>query len=142
MNKKIIIGGIIISLFFSFFIYKKYKAKESEYKELYVIQVGAYKSYDNVAVNTKNFDNYIVTEENGLYKILIGLSFSEEVYNKISTIYAPNISTYKKVLKITDKKFIENISTFDDLIKNTDNKEKLNLIIKEELRVLNDILNK
>ena len=71
MNKKIILGVVIISLIFSIFIFKKYKASENSYKTLYVIQVGAYKDYENVIKNTRNFDNYIVYEENNLYKIFI-----------------------------------------------------------------------
>lgn len=142
MNKKIILGVVIISLIFSIFIFKKYKASENSYKTLYVIQVGAYKDYENVIKNTRNFDNYIVYEENNLYKIFIGLTFDKNIYDKLINIYVKDNSSFQKEIKITNDEFIKNINTYDTLIKNTNDKERLNLIIKEEMKLLNKLLKK
>ena len=60
MNYKKIIIPIILSLCFFLLIYKNYKNKKVEYKEIYILQVGAYKSYDNVINKTKYLDNYII----------------------------------------------------------------------------------
>lgn len=142
MNKKIILGVVIISLIFSIFIFKKYKASENSYKTLYVIQVGAYKDYENVIKNTRNFDNYIVYEENNLYKIFIGLTFDKNIYDKLINIYVKDNSSFQKEIKVTNDEFIKNINTYDTLIKNTNDKERLNLIIKEEMKLLNKLLKK
>lgn len=141
MNKKIIIGVVVISLIFSFFIFKKYKANENSYKTLYIIQVGAYKDYENVIKNTRNFDNYIVYEEDNLYKIFIGLTFDKNIYDKLINIYVKDDNSFRKEIKITNDDFIKNINTYDTLIKNTSDKERLNLIIKEEMKLLKDLLN-
>ena len=142
MNKKKILGVVIISLIFSIFIFKKYKASENSYKTLYVIQVGAYKDYENVIKNTRNFDNYIVYEENNLYKIFIGLTFDKNIYDKLINIYVKDNSSFQKEIKVTNDEFIKNINTYDTLIKNTNDKERLNLIIKEEMKLLNKLLKK
>jgi len=142
MNKKIILGVVIISLIFSIFIFKKYKASENSYKTLYVIQVGAYKDYENVIKNTRNFDNYLVYEENNLYKIFIGLTFDKNIYDKLINIYVKDNSSFQKEIKVTNDEFIKNINTYDTLIKNTNDKERLNLIIKEEMKLLNKLLKK
>lgn len=133
---------LLIALFFGFIIFKKYKATDKNYEEIFILQVGAYKDYENVTKVTKNYENYIVYEEDGLYKLFIGVSTNNETYNKLINIYASNIKTFKKTLKITDKEFIRKLKEYDELIKVTNKKENLNIIIKEELKLLKNILDK
>lgn len=133
---------LIITLIFSLIIFKHYNAKETEYEELYILQIGAYKNYDNVIKNTLELENYIIYQEKDLYKIFIGITMDDEIFDKLKTIYADNITTFKKVIKTNDEKFIRNIKDYDELIKNTNDSKSLNLIIKEELKELNKLLNK
>lgn len=141
-NIKKITIFLSIPLLFSIIIYKTYKKEPVKYKELYIIQTGAYKNYDNVVKNTKNLNNYIVYNEDDLYKIFIGLTLEEEVFNKLQKYYGENHETYKKTINITDKEFIKKISEYDRVIKNSNNKNNLNIIIKEELKLLDKFLNK
>ncbi len=141
MNKKIFLVSISITLIFSIFVFFLYKTRDNKEKELYVMQIGAYKNYDNVIKNTKVLDNYIVYQEDGLNKILIGVTASNQVYQKIKTTYAPNDDTLKKTLKTKDLDLTEKIETYDKLLLNTEDKETMNKIIKEELRLLNIVLN-
>ena len=80
--------------------------------KIYLIQAGAYSSYDNMVSNT-NVGNYIYYEDDGLFKAIIGIT---ENYNNISKIqktyngesivseyYSDNIELNKKI-KEYDKK--------------------------------------
>lgn len=142
INIKKVASIIGITLLFSFIIFKAYYAKEEKFSTLYLIQIGAYKSYDNVVKNTRNLDNYIIKEEDNLYKIYIGLTFNDEVYDKLVNIYVPNTQTFKKSLNITNKEFIKKIKDYDNVILNTENKNNINIIIKEEIKLFNKLLNK
>lgn len=142
MNIKKIVILLIIALFFSSIIYFKYNKEENITKEYYILQVGAYSNYDNVVKNTRDLENYIVYEENNLYKIFIGITSDTEIYNKLVTTYASNLSTFKKTVKINNEEIENKINNFDKVIKNTDDKTNLNIIIKEELKILEKFLNK
>ena len=139
MNYKKIIIPIILSLCFFLLIYKNYKNKKVEYKEIYILQVGAYKSYDNVINKTKYLDNYIIYKENDLYKIFLGVSINNNTYNKLENFYNED-STFKKLIKISNEEYINNLKKYDTLINETNDKELLNTIIKKELRELEIIL--
>ena len=139
MNYKKIIIPIILSLCFFLLIYKNYKNKKVEYKEIYILQVGAYKSYDNVINKTKYLDNYIIYKENDLYKIFLGVSLNNNTYNKLENFYNED-STFKKVIKVSNEEYINNLKKYDTLINETNDKELLNTIIKKELRELEIIL--
>lgn len=141
INIKKILGIIGLSLLFSFTVFKAYQ-KEEKYTPLYVIQIGAYKSYENVIKNTRTLENYLIIEEDDLYKIYIGITFSEEIYNKLVSTYGNESDIFKKTLKITNKDFIKKIQEYDKVILNTNNRNHLNLIIKEELKLFNNFLNK
>ena len=142
MNIKKIVILLIIALFFSSIIYFKYNKEKNIAKEYYILQVGAYSNYDNVVKNTRELENYIVYEENNLYKIFIGITSDTEIYNKLVTTYASNLSTFKKTVKINNEEIENKINNFDKVIKNTDDKTNLNIIIKEELKILEKFLNK
>ena len=139
-NKNIILLGI--SLLISFIIFKKYRAEENNYKEYYILQVGAYNNYDNVIKNTKTLENYMVYEENNMYKIFIGITKDNSVYKKLEKNYAKELNTFKKTMKINDKELEKKIENFDSVIKNTNDKSSLNIIIKEELKIFENFLNK
>lgn len=142
MNIKKIVVLLSIALFFSFLIFKKYNANENEYKEYYILQVGAYSNYDNVIKNTRDLENYIIYEEENLYKIFIGITGNKSIYDELVNIYAPNIKTFKKVIKLKNEEIENKIENFDKIIENTNDLTKLNMIIKEELKILEKFLNK
>jgi hypothetical protein len=133
---------IIVALFFSFIIFKKYKGSTENYYKFHIIQVGAYKNYDNVIKKTKEFENYIIYEEDNLYKIFIGVTTDIKTYDELVKTYSNGNNTFKKTIKTTDEKFIKTIKNYDEIIKNTKNKNESNLIIKEELKLLDKLLSK
>jgi len=133
---------LLVASTFAFFIFKHYKGATKEYEEIYIIQVGAYKNYDNVIKTTREYDNYIIYNEAGLYKIFIGVTNNNNIYEKLIKTYANGKSTFKKVLKITDDEFIKKIKNYDKVLSNTENKNNMNIIIKEELKLLERLLSK
>lgn len=137
---KRIILVLLIALFFSFLIFKAYHADEKEYKEISILQAGAYKSYDNVIKNTRHFENFIVFKEDNLYKIFIAVSQNDEIFNKLKNLYASNIQTFKKTIKVNNKDFIKKIDNYDKIIKNTENKTNINIVTKESLKLLEKLL--
>lgn len=144
--KKINIKGcaiiLVVALLFSFVIYIKYKNNDDGGKEYYILQVGAYKNYDNVVKKTREYENYIIYEEDDLYKIFIGITQENELYDKLSKIYAENTNTFKKVIKVKDEEFETKIRNYDKVINKTEDKTNLNIVIKEELKLLEKLLNK
>lgn len=142
MNNKKIVVLLAIALFFSFLIFNKYNAKENKTKEYFILQVGAYSNYDNVIKLTKNLENYIVYKEDNLYKIFIGITTDTNVYEKLVNIYAKDINVFKKVIKIKNEELENKILNFDKVLKTTDKKGNINIIIKEELKLLENFLNK
>ncbi len=139
MNKKYLLFIFLLLFSFSYIIYNLY-SKEKNETALYVLQVGAYQNYDNVSKNTKLYDNYLVYEEDGLYKIFIGMSLDNDIYDKIKNTYADQINTLKRIYKISDSNIIDTLKTYDEVIKNTSDTSSMNLVIKEELKLLDGIL--
>lgn len=131
-----------ISLIFSFIIFKKYEAKKTNYVKYYILQVGAYKDYDNVMKNASNFENFIIHKEDDLYKLFIGITGSETVYSKLVNSYANNINAYKKEVKVSDETFIQNMKDYDKALMNTIDKNNMNMIVKIELELLSNLLEK
>ena len=103
MNKKYLLIVILIASLFSFLIFKKYKSKNETIPSYYILQIGAYKNYDSVNKITKEYDNYIVKEEEELFKVFIGVTKSNEVYDKLINLYGVQSNNFKKKIKIKDK---------------------------------------
>lgn len=140
MNVKKVIILVILSICFFFMIYRNYKSKESKFEEIYILQVGAYKNYDNVVKMTRDLDNYIIYEENNLYKIFLGVTLREDIFNKLESFYNEDYSIFKKVIKISNEEYINNLKKYDTLINKTNDKEILDNIVKKELRELEVVL--
>ncbi len=140
MNKKYLLIVILIASLFSFLIFKKYKSKNETIPSYYILQIGAYKNYDSVNKITKKYDNYIVKEEEELFKVFIGVTKSNEVYDKLINLYGVQSNNFKKKIKIKDKNFSNKIDKYDELIKKLENKNEVDLIMKAQLKELDKIL--
>lgn len=140
MNKKIIFLLISISIFLVSFITIKYFDNKCSYVTYYILQEGAFKNYNGVIKTTRNYNNYVISKEDELYKIYIGVTLDKEVYNKLISMYSKTSSTYMKKVNINNKEFYNKVRTYDNLIKNSDNLKEVDLIVKEELKLLKKIL--
>ena len=142
MNKKIILILIIITCLFSCSIFGLYKRKSVVKNKYYLLQVGAYKNYGSVSKKTKEYENYLVLKEEGLYKLYIGVTKDNEVYKKLVNLYTNTSSIYKKEISLSNQKFDDTLTKYDSLIKNSEDIKEINLIIKSELKFLEEMLAK
>ena len=140
MNKKIIFLLISISIFLVAFITIKYFENKCSYVTYYILQEGAFKNYNGVIKTTRNYNNYVISKEDELYKIYIGVTLDKDVYNKLISMYSKTSSTYMKKVNINNKEFYNKVRTYDNLINNSDNLKEVDLIVKEELKLLKKIL--
>lgn len=142
MNKKIILILIIITCLFSCSIFGLYKRKSVVKNKYYLLQVGAYKNYGRVSKKTKEYENYLVLKEEDLYKLYIGVTKDNEVYKKLVNLYTNTSSIYKKEISLSNQKFDDTLTKYDSLIKNSEDIKEINLIIKSELKFLEEMLAK
>lgn len=140
MNKKIFFVLVLVSIVFSLVVFKIYKSKKESDCTYYLVQVGAFKSYDNLSTLSKKYENYIVREEDGLFKLFIGVTKSKEVYDKIIRMYSLTSSNYKKVVRLNNKDFDRYITKLDEVIKNTSSQNETDTLVKEGLKELNKVL--
>lgn len=142
MNKKFILILIIITCLFSCSIFGLYKRKSVVKNKYYLLQVGAYKNYDSISKKTKEYENYLVLKEEDLYKLYIGVTKDKEVYKKLVNLYASTSSIYKKEITLSNQKFDDTLTKYDSLIKNSEDIKEINLVIKSELKFLEEMLAK
>ena len=142
MNKKFLLILIIITCLFSCSIFGLYKRKSVVKNKYYLLQVGAYKNYDSISKKTKEYENYLVLKEEDLYKLYIGVTKDKEVYKKLVKLYASTSSIYKKEITLSNQKFDDTLTKYDSLIKNSEDIKEINLVIKSELKFLEEMLAK
>lgn len=142
MNKKFLLILIIITCLFSCSIFGLYKRKSVVKNKYYLLQVGAYKDYDSISKKTKEYENYLVLKEEDLYKLYIGVTKDKEVYRKLVNLYANTSSIYKKEITLSNQKFDDTLTKYDSLIKNSEDIKEINLVIKSELKFLEEMLAK
>ncbi len=142
MNKKFLLILIIITCLFSCSIFGLYKRKSVVKNKYYLLQVGAYKNYDSISKKTKEYVNYLVLKEEDLYKLYIGVTKDKEVYKKLVNLYASTSSIYKKEITLSNQKFDDTLTKYDSLIKNSEDIKEINLVIKSELKFLEEMLAK
>ena len=130
----IICGAICGKLVYG--IYDKKLDEELEGRRIYLIQSGAYSTYDSM-VNNVLLSNYIYYEDDdGLYKSIIGVT---EEYNNIEKIK----NTYKDAV-IVDEYFSKDVElnkkirAYDERMMITEDVDEIKKIVKEMLILYKD----
>lgn len=77
---------------------------------MYLLQAGAYSSYDNMRANTMG-NNYVYYEDDGLYKAIIGITSSYDNIEKIKNAYNGEVIVNEYYLK--DVELSNKISKLD-----------------------------
>lgn len=130
----IICGSICGKLIYQ--IYDKKIDADIGGKKIYLIQAGAYSSYDNMVHNT-SVSNYVYYEDNdGLFKSIIGLTEEYDNIDKIKNTYKGEvlISEYYS----NDKNLNNKIEEYDSKIKNITDDEEIKKIVLEMLTLYKD----
>lgn len=130
----------VLSLAFGNYIFSSYKSAAEriissslQSEKVYMMLYGSYNNKEKI--NKLSLDNYILIEEDGFYKVYVGISTSLENSNKIKEIYKElGNSIYIRENSISNLEFIDYLY----------NKEQnFNELTKEEiLSIENDIINK
>lgn len=109
-------------------------------KKIYLIQAGAYSSYDNMVDNTL-VNNYVYYEDNdGLFKAIIGITEEYDNIEKIKLSYGKEVIVSEYYSK--DEELNKRIEEYDIRLINTDNTEEVNKIVLEMLTLYKDTDNK
>ena len=131
---------ILLSVIFGSFcgkiVYDMYDKKIEEDiggKKIYLVQAGAYSSYDNMVKNSM-LSNYIYYEdEDGLYKSIIGITLDYDNLDKIKNTYKENVLVREFYSKDIDLN--KRIEEYDRKLKNTTNNDEINDIIDKVLEL-------
>ncbi len=130
----VICGSICGKLIYS--IYDKDLSKELQGEKIYLLQVGAYSTYDNMVKNTL-INNYIYYEDyDGLYKAIIGITEDYDNIEKIKKSYGKEIIISKYFSK--NKELNDKIKEYDKKIKKSDKVEEIQSISLEMLTLYKD----
>ena len=130
----------ILSILFGTYIFSSYKKSieniinaSSLNEKVYMLLYGSYNSKEKV--DNLSLNNYILENENGFYKVYVGVNFSLENANKIKEIYKEKGNIiYIREKNISNLEFIDYLQSNDMDFSNLD-KEKI-------LSIENNIINK
>lgn len=130
----VICGAICGRLVYS--IYDKKLEDDLQGKKIYLIQAGAYSTYDNM-INHTLLSNYVYYEdEDGLYKSIIGLTEDYDNIEKIKSTYKDNVLISEYYSK--DKELNQKIKEYDEKIKETSDEEEIKKLVIEMLTLYKD----
>lgn len=134
------IFATVISLAFGNYIFSSYKSAAEriissslQSEKVYMMLYGSYNSKEKIS--KLSLDNYILIEEDGFYKVYVGVSTSLENSNKIKEVYKDlGNSIYIR------EDYISNLEFIDYLYNKENNFSELSN--DEVLSIQNDIINK
>ena len=117
-------------------IYDKKLEDDLNGKKIYLIQSGAYSTYDNMVSNTL-LSNYIYYEDDdGLYKSIIGVTEDYDNIEKIKNTYKEDVVISEYYSK--DEELNKRIREYDEKIKNTNDDKEIKSIVLEMLSLYKD----
>ena len=135
-NIKIFLIALILGMAVAFFL--SYKFKEpiayALNPEVTILYVGSYNNIDIATSKQRNYPNSIIYEEEGIYKIVIGIFSDTTVLDLMkSYFHDQGLNFYEEKIK-TNSTFLREINNYELLIKSSEtsyydtlNKSLLNL---------------
>ena len=135
-NIKIFLIALILGMAVAFFL--SYKFKEpiayALNPEVTILYVGSYNNIDTATSKQRNYPNSIIYEEEGIYKIVIGIFSDTTVLDLMkSYFHDQGLNFYEEKIK-TNSAFLREINNYELLIKSSEtsyydtlNKSLLNL---------------
>jgi hypothetical protein len=124
----------IISFLFGNYIFKTYKdnlemaleSVSSLYDTVYMLQYGSYKNKDKAMDNKLKY--FAMEEENGYYKVYVGVTSSLDNAEKIKGIHRDlGNDIYIKEKSISNLEFIDILNNYDASFKDKSNDEILSI---------------
>lgn len=124
---------------FVFKIYHKELKTDIHGEKIYLIQAGAYSTYDNMVQNT-SLNHYVYYEdEDGLFKSIVGLTEDQDNLEKIKNTYSGEVLISEYYSK--DEDLNQKIKEYDKKIKKCNTSEEIQKIVLEMLTLYKDTEN-
>lgn len=139
MNKKALLIVMLMGIVFASFLLYKYKSKDKgivNTETVYLIQIGAYQNYENVVKVTKTLPNYVIIEEDGTAKIIVGITKDDNNLEKLKQNYE---NIYIREEQIDNKEFLDYLTKYDYLLNETNNSETIKEINHKVLNKYDEI---
>lgn len=139
MNKKILLLMILLGIIFASFLILKYKNKDIDVlstETVYLLQIGAYQNYENVVKVTKTLPSYVIIEEDGKTKIIVGITKDNNNLEKLKKNYE---NIYIREEQIDNKEFLDYLTKYDYLLNETNNYETIEQINHKILNKYSEI---
>lgn len=99
---------------------------------VYLIQTGAYSSYDNMRANTLGYD-YIYYKEDNLYKTVVGVTKNKNNVDKIKNIYNEEVIINEYYSE--NKELNSKLNEYDELLLLETDTDKIKKIIVDMLNL-------
>ena len=121
-NVKIFLIALVLGMVVAFFL--SYKFSDDVVfainPKVTIFYVGTYNSLDVASNKSSIYTNSIIYEENGIYKVVIGVYQDKSVIDLMSSYFHDRgITFYQEELKV-DSMFLSDISNYELLIKSSD----------------------
>lgn len=117
-------------------VYDKDIEKKIDGRKIYLIQAGAYSTYDKMVSNTL-VNNYVYYEDNdGLYKSIVGITEDFDNVEKIKNSYKGDVIVSEYYSK--DKELNKKIDEYDSKLKNVTSNEEVQSTVLEMLTLYKD----
>lgn len=130
----VICGAICGRLVFD--IYHQELETDLHGEKIYLIQAGAYSTYDTMVQNT-SLNQYVYYEdEDGLFKSIIGLTEDYDNLERIKNTYSGDVLVSEYYSK--DEELNQKIEAYDKKLKECNTKEEVQKIVLEMLTLYKD----
>jgi len=126
----IICGGICGKVVYSIYLNDEELAYDNNI--IYLLQSGAYSSYDSMRANTTSYD-YIYYEEDDLFKTIIGLTKNKDNIEKIKNAYGKEVQVSS--FYIDNTKLNSKIIQYDNMLLKEEDNVKIQEIAIEMLKL-------
>lgn len=129
-----IIVSLLIGFLLSYYMIKEYDDAVlptfMNSEAVYLIEQGAYLSYDDMIENTKEIENYIYNEEDSMFYVYVGMSLLRENALKIQNAY-----DFKTSLRRVDMSndFVNELKQYDSIISETEDSDTIKEVCKQIL---------
>ena len=141
-NIKIFLIALILGMAVAFFL--SYKFKEpiayALNPEVTILYVGSYNNIDTATSKQRNYPNSIIYEEEGIYKIVIGIFGDTTVLDLMkSYFHDQGLNFYEEKIK-TNSTFLREIKNYELLIKSSET-SYYDTLNKSILNLFNEYIN-
>lgn len=128
------IGGLLAYLLYRD-INKEVRAISKKEEVVTIFQTGVFKDYNNALEFSKTFASSIIYQDNDYYRVIIALTYHEDVKTKLEVIYTnKEINYYLKEVRVS-KNLIEKISKFENIILKSDKEEVIDNVNNSILKL-------